>query len=555
MAGRTELLDRWGNPIRRQTLTEEIARPSITGIRSPLTGYPADGLTPVRLAMILREADAGDPVRYLGLAETIEERDLHYLGVLGTRKRNVSQLEITVEAATDDQRGEDHAGQVREWLTRGELAEELFDILDAIGKGYSFTEIVWDTSSGQWMPERLEWRDPRWFRFDRSDLRTPRLLDDNGAELPLPGGKFIFAEMKAKSGLGLRSGLARAAAWAWMFKAYTQRDWAIFTQTYGQPLRVGRYGPEASEADKDTLFTAVANIAGDCAAIIPQSMMIEFVEARSAGATTELYEKRADWLDRQISKAVLGQTATTDAVVGGLGSAREHRQVQEDIERADARRLEAILNRDLIAVWMQLEHGPGVKPPRLRIGRPQEEDVKATVDAVARLVPLGLRVSQAEMRDKLGLARPDGEEEILTGSAPVEAADGSADTDAGEGGAADPSIKRVSGDFKRGPGLGRVEGAPPTESALLSEKNGGSDQADATDALTDRLEREAAPAVEELIGRIEAMVDAARDFDELAALIREGFPALDARSLGQVFAMALLAAHAGGRAAAEEDSA
>ena len=102
--------------------------------------------------------------------------------------------------------------------------------------------------------------DPRWFRFDRTDLTTLRKLNDHGVEEPLDGGRFIFANIQAKSGLALRGGLARVAAWGWMFKAYTQRDWAIFTQTYGQPLRVGKYGAGATEKDRNTLFTAVANI-------------------------------------------------------------------------------------------------------------------------------------------------------------------------------------------------------------------------------------------------------------------------------------------------------
>ena len=95
---------------------------------------------------------------------------------------------------------------------------------------------------------------------------------------------------------------------------------------------------------------------GDCAAIVPESMMIEFVQAANLGAM-KLYEERCDWLDKQTSKLVLGQTATTDAVTGGLGSGKEHREVQEDIERADASQLSAILNRDLIRPWVQLEFG------------------------------------------------------------------------------------------------------------------------------------------------------------------------------------------------------
>ena len=368
----SQLLDAQGRPVRREVLRSEIAGASIGGVRSPISGYQADGLNPVRLASILRSADQGDPLAFLELAETIEERDPHYLGVLGTRRRSVSQVEITIDAASDSAEDEAIAQSIRDWVKRDELQDELFDILDCIGKGYSFTEIVWDTSEGQWQPARLEYRDPRWFRFDRETLRSPVLLDTQG-EVPLEPFKFIFASIKAKSGLTLRSGLARVAAWGWMFKAYTQRDWAIFSQTYGQPVRIGKFGPGASDQDKATLFRAVANIAGDCAAIIPESMQIEFIESSNVGAAHQLYKERADWLDQQISKAVLGQTSTTDAVVGGLGSGKEHRQVQKDIQQADCRALSAILNRDLIRPWVQLNHGPQKAYPRLKIEEVEQE--------------------------------------------------------------------------------------------------------------------------------------------------------------------------------------
>ncbi|RJG46451.1 DUF935 domain-containing protein [Mesorhizobium sp. DCY119] len=413
MAITSKILDQWGRPIERKVLTQEIAAATVTGVRSPISGYPGDGLNPARLATILREADAGDPLRYLELAETIEERDLHYLGVIGTRKRSVAQIEVSVEAASDDSADVDKADMVREWLLRDELADELFDILDAVGKGYSFTEIIWDTSEGQWQPGRLEWRDPRWFRPARRDLTTPLMLGEHGEELELPGGKFVSAVLKAKSGLPIRSGIARAATWAWMFKAFSNRDWAIFTQTYGQPIRVGKYGPGATEADRDTLYRAVANIAGDCAAIMPEGMNIEFIESKSVGASSDLYEKRVDWLDRQVSKAVLGQTTTTDAISGGHAVSQEHRQVQADIERADARALSAILNRDLIRIWIDLEYGPQERYPRLRIARPDEEDLAQLSTSLSQLVPLGLRVQASEIRDKFGLSDPEDGAEVL----------------------------------------------------------------------------------------------------------------------------------------------
>lgn len=408
------LVDHRGRPIEKKVLTTEIAAASVTGVRSPLGGYPGDGLNPKRLASILREADQGDPLRYLELAETIEERDLHYVGVLGTRRRAVSQLDVTVEAASDEASDVETADMVRDWLGRDELQDELFDMLDAIGKGVSYTEIMWDTSEGQWRPGRLEWRNPGWFKPDRADLTTPMMIGEHGQLQALPPAKFITATMKAKSGLPLRSGIARIVAWAWMFKAYTNRDWAIFTQTFGQPIRIGKYGPGATDKEKATLFQAVANIAGDCAAIIPESMVIEFQEAANVGASAALYQERANWLDQQVSKAVLGQTATTDAIAGGHAVGQEHRQVQEDIERADAKALSAILNRDLIRPWVMLEKGPNHPCPRIRIGRPDIKDVKQTVEAVERLVPLGLRVAVSAMRDLVGLPEPRPDEEVLT---------------------------------------------------------------------------------------------------------------------------------------------
>lgn len=546
MAGKPQLYDRFGRPMQRSVMRQEIAAPTFGGVRTPTAGYPADGLNPARLASILRDADAGDPVRYLELAEAIEERDHHYVGVIGTRKRSVSQLDITVEPGDESALASTIAKEVREWLKRDELTDELFDTLDALGKGYSFTEIIWDVSEGQWEPQRLEWRDPRWFRFDQQDLATPMMLDDNGHPVPMPAYKFIFARLKAKSGLPLRGGIARIAAWSWMFKAFTQRDWAIFTQTFGQPLRIGKYGPGTSEDDRSKLFRAVANIAGDCAAIVPESMMIEFVEAQNLGASTDHYERRCDWLDKQTSKLVLGQTATTDAETGGLGSGKEHREVQEDIERADAKSLGAILSRDLIHPWVHLNYGPDAPAPRLKIGRPEEEDLAAFSKALSPLIARGLRVKQSEVRQKFGLSEPSAQDEILGNPAPPpgNSADKPGD---GDGNSPEAAVKyhlNTRGENSRDDVALQAEGASEALKSAPSE----------IDHLTDRLDTEAASAVGAMFGQIEAMMAAAGSLEEFAEMLREGLPELDHRAFARVLSEAMVAAHAGGRAVVEAEA-
>src|SRR4051812_21832972 len=95
------LLDQFGKAIETKKLTQEEAGPSLMGIRQVISNHPSRGITPQRLASILLEAEEGDATRYYELAEDMEEKDLHYAGVLGTRKRAVAQLEMTVEAASD----------------------------------------------------------------------------------------------------------------------------------------------------------------------------------------------------------------------------------------------------------------------------------------------------------------------------------------------------------------------------------------------------------------------------------------------------------------------
>lgn len=403
--------DAYGQPVDTGALKTEQAAPTI--VRRRHAQHPAAGLTPEQLAQILRGSVDGDPQTYLALAEDMEERDNHYAGTLAIRKRQVAGLEITVEAAGDDAKSVAAADTVREVITRDGFEDELIDILDAIGKGFSCTEIVWETSSKQWRPKRLAWRDPRDFTFDPIDGETPLLRGAGGVPEPLHAYGWIRHVAKAKSGLPIRGGLARAVAWTFLFKSFTTKDWAIFCEAYGQPLRLGKWGEGASEDDKSKLIEAVSSIGTDFAAVVPASMAIDFIKADISGSH-ELYERRADWLDRQTSKVVLGQTGTTDAIAGGHAVGRVHDKVRQDIEEADARQLAATLNRDLVRPVVDFEHGPQPIYPKILIRRRQEVDGVKFMATVERFVKLGGKVGMSTVRDKIGLPDPATDEELLS---------------------------------------------------------------------------------------------------------------------------------------------
>ena len=481
------ILDQFGKAIPAgdiRRLREAVATPTLAGVRPVISGHPADGLTPLKLASIHRAAAEGDALAYLELAEDIEERDLHYGAVLGTRKRQVAQLPITIEAASDDAEHVRHADFIRAWVAEGVLEEALFHLLDAIGKGFSVLEIMWRTEPGMIVPDALAWRPQRWFDTAREDGETIMLRDGVGLQ-PLSPHKFVVHRHPQKSGLVMRSGLARLASWAWMYKAFTMRDWAVFVQNYGQPIRLGRYGPESSAQDRRVLWQAVANIAGDCAAIVPKGMEIEFVEAKDKADGSGLFQGRADWLDRQISKAVLGQTTTTDAVSGGHAVSQEHRLVQEDIERSDARMISATITRQLVRNIVAFNFGPQAAYPKLRVGRPDEVPLKDVVDAVQKLGPLGLRVEASELRDRLGLSEPAPEAEAI-------------------GGRAAPAPAPASPPAPQPPGLQSIR-------RLLTSRHATAPEPELVEPLTARLAEDAETALDGLVGQVRSAFDQAAD--------------------------------------------
>lgn len=401
------LIDVHGNPLRRDLMTAEIGGPSVTAVRSILSGHPAQNISPERMTSLLRNAEQANARGYYELAEEMEEKDPHYFSVLRTRKIGVAQLPMRVEAADDSAEAMADAKMIEDFLDRDTLESELIDILDAIGKGNSHVEMIWKQED-IWLPDRMIWRQPYFFEYDNIDGETPMLRSDGGVLEPLPWGKFISHVHSDKSGIPVRGGLARVCAWWWMFKNCAIKDWISFLEMYGQPMRVGRYDVGASEENIRKLQRAVSQIGTDAAATYPRTMDIEFINANTGTAPSDLWQAQALFINDEISKAVLGQTSSADAKASGIGSGQSdlHGQVRDDIARRDGKLLAATLNRDLVKPIIYINRGPRKRYPRIVIEKPDAVDVAAKVSAAEKLAALGVAIDAEAMREMAGLPAP-----------------------------------------------------------------------------------------------------------------------------------------------------
>lgn len=406
------LYDHDGRKIKISELKEELIDPGVAWIRRGSYSV-ASSLTPSRLGMLLRQAADGNHDAYLTLAEEIEERELHYRSVLSTRRLAVSGAPVEVQAADDSAKAKEIADAVRQDLTENDaFVDLLFDLLDGLGKGFAVSEIIWNTEGKRWVPRAYKWRDPRLFAWNES-LEELRVYDERDLYgKPLAPFKFVSFIPKLKSGVPIRGGLARVAVVAYMFKSYTVRDWHTFMDVFGMPIRLGRYGKDATEPEIQKLRQAVTNIAADAAGLIPDTMSIEFVEAAKTAGGDQLFRGSAEWWDKQISKVVLGQTMTSEDG-SSLAQAKVHNDVRLDIAQADARQLCAAINRDLVRAYVDLNFGAQERYPSISLTIDEPEDLRATAEVIEILVKNGVPVPVWWVREKFGIPEAHDGEELL----------------------------------------------------------------------------------------------------------------------------------------------
>jgi phage gp29-like protein len=380
-------------------------------------------LTPERLAAILADVRRGEcPAEYLELSQDIELRDLHYRSVLSTRKDAVTGLEIKVIPAGEEDKDTELADAVERDLVKNQSAKLrslIRDMLDALGKGFSVNEIIWDTSQMPWKPKKYKFRDPRWFQYDRETGDTLMLRAPYGNDLePLKPFQFVVHEPHLISGKQITAGLALPALYYWMLKTYDVTSWAAFIDRYGYPIRLGKYGKKFTDEDRITLKRAVASIGQDFGAIIPDSAQLEIIESKTAGEKSKVYMDMADWIDRQVSKLVLGQTMTADA--GSSRSQSEtHDKVRNDIGDSDIQQVIDTLNSSLTVPYINLNYGEQEEYPKIDIFKPDEKNIEQIIMAVEKLGPQGLLVKADEVRSLIGLSNPSEKDEVIGGKAPV----------------------------------------------------------------------------------------------------------------------------------------
>jgi phage gp29-like protein len=330
--------------------------------------------------------------------------DSHLESVWTVRCAAASGAEWFTAAGGEGRREQAAADAFGEELKNLDIPRIIEEMMDAVAYGYSPLEILWKTREGKWGIDNIVGKPPQWFEFDQENnlaLKTGIL----GAE-KLPPNRFLLVQNRPSYANPYGVKVFSKCFWPVTFKKNGFRWWTVFVEKYGGSFLLGKYPPNSSQQFKDELLEALQKMAADSVAIAPEGAEITIAGAADKQGSSDAHQGYIQTANAEISKAVLGETLTTEiGPAGSYAAAKTHNEVREHIAAADRRRISAAFNR-LAAVYTFYNFGPEVTPPRFEFV--VDEDLQA--DRAKRDVDLhktGWRPRKSYITREYGIPEED----------------------------------------------------------------------------------------------------------------------------------------------------
>lgn len=385
--------------------------------------YPTVGLTPSKLLGLMQSADSGSPQAQFELFAEMLRKWPRLGAVEATRRLALTGLawEIVPAApdaarpsqSTDAERAADLCRRTLGGLPR--LRDALGHLATAIGYGIAVCELVW---------ERGTLRDIVPVPHSRlvGDSNEPWRLRVRTEEAPNGGEalderphKWVVHCTRPTPGRAFEGGLLRASALLYLAQNLSFKDWLIYSQIAGMPIRVAQFDPGTPDADKQQLLRMLESLGTEAAAVVGKNVDLRFIDAARSDARP--YQPMQEYCNTEVTILWLGQHLTTDIKASGSRAAAEiHDRVREDLLVDDIAAESETIRRDVLTPLVHFSLGEAAPAPMFRRSLVQAVDTKVLAETLAVAVnELGLGVPRAWMYAALGIPEPRAGEPVLTG--------------------------------------------------------------------------------------------------------------------------------------------
>ena len=342
------------------------------------------------------------------------QTDAQVAACLNVKKFAVLSRGWDVHALSDSPRDIEAADLIRFCLLdmRGSVLDALQKAMDAIAKGFSVCEINYKVIDrgphrGKIGLDSVKSKDPSTLGFELDEYLNvagvTRLLP-GGSPGPLAPEKFVVYTYMPRYENPYGSSDLRAAYKHWWSKDAILRFYNTYLEKYGSPTAKGTYRKGTTKQQQDDLLLVLDKIQQETAIVVPEDVTVDLLEAQRGGEAS--YLSALEYHDKQIAKAILGQTLAVDegVRVGSYAQARVHMEVMQ-FQLAKLRRdlEETVVGEQIIRRLIDYNFPHG-RRPRFSLGALEEKDQAVLGDLVSKLIEGNVVApDEAWIREYLGL--------------------------------------------------------------------------------------------------------------------------------------------------------
>lgn len=197
--------------------------------------------------------------------------------------------------------------------------------------------------------------------------------------------------------------------------------WCQLLALYGVPLTVAMTNATITDRDRAVLQAALGSLGRGMSAVLPSAVDLKVIQAANTGQSGHLiFLALCEYLDKQLSKVVLGQTMTADDGASHA-QATVHNEVRHDVVEFDAERLDQTYNAQVVRPFVELNLGEQRVYPRVRTHVDRPTDLTKLTVAVMPWVDRGLRVREADLYELFPFTAPSEGERTIGGAPPERA--------------------------------------------------------------------------------------------------------------------------------------
>jgi len=321
-------------------------------------------------------------------------QDAHLESVRNKRRMAVSSKSWSLQAGNGDCE-KARLAETRLWNMG--LRNPIREIMGAIDYGYQVTEVIWEAIDGLWMPAKLKDRPQELFKFSKTgDLIFAS--EKNGA---MPLFKFLLTQNNPSATNPYGKPALANCFYPLAFKKGSLKFWMMFTEKFGMPHVVGKAPGSTTEKERTDFLKLLYGLVRDAVAVIADNSTVELLETKIGG--TMPYEQIVRWADREISKAYLGETLTTEQTdTGGTRALGEvHNEVRLEMTQDDVAMVEGTMNTLIKWIW-ELNWPEDDEIPWFQFAQPKDMQT-GELDRDKKLHDLGVRFTEKHFIDLYGI--------------------------------------------------------------------------------------------------------------------------------------------------------